>query len=59
MVGEARGEHPFVHTLLLGQFFALLHGNGDAHLRFDKQIVLGKKACEQHAVPVLKRALMH
>ena len=58
-VGEARGERPLVDAFLLGQLFAFVQGNGNAHLRLDEQVILGEKAGEQHAVPVLEGALMH
>ena len=59
LVCEARGERPLVNAFLSGQFFALLHGDGDFHRRFYEQIVLGEKAGEQHAVPVLIGTLVH
>ena len=58
-VGEARGERPLVDALLAGQLLAFVQGDGNTHLRFDEQIVLGEKASEQHAVPVLVGALVH
>ena len=58
-VGEARGERPLVDTLLAGQLLAFVQGDGNPHLRFDEQIVLGEKAREQHAVPILVGALVH
>ena len=66
-VGETGGKRPLVHAfialparavVLFGKRFALVQRDGDAHFRFDEQVVLGQEAGEQHPVPVLVGALL-
>ena len=58
-LGEARGQRPLVGVLLLRQFRAFGQGDRDAQFRLDQQVVLGQEAGEQHAVRVLKGALVY
>ena len=66
-VGETGGKRPLVHAfiplparavVLFGKRLALVQRDGDAHFRFDEQVVLGEETGEQHPVPMLVGALL-